>query len=160
MLGVSRKFEMQADQLGIQYTWNSDYDPNSFIKFFDKMATHEGYVNSVSWFHTHPPFYERIIHAMRVIMFLPKKKHYIVNTQAFMKMKKELKKVTEQTHKKAKNAPTLEPGKNVKSCAAPKKFEFKPNQPIEDLCRSPNLVKAKKGRAKKIYRGREHTPGR
>jgi len=143
MLGVSRKFEMQADQLGIQYAWNSDYDPYGFIKFFDKMATNEGYVNGVSWFHTHPPFYQRMVHAMQVIMFLPKKSHYIVNTTAFMKMKKELKKVTAKANKKAKNAPSLELGGNARGCAPPKKFEFKPNQPIEDLCHSPKLVTGK-----------------
>lgn len=143
MLGVSRKFELQADQLGIQYAWNSDYDPQGFIKFFDKMATNEGYVNGVSWFHTHPPFYTRMVDAEREIMFLPKKKHYIVNTQAFKKMKKELKKVTAKANQKEKNAPSLEPGKNVKGCAPPRKFEFKPNKPIEDLCQSPNLVTAK-----------------
>ena len=143
MLGVSRGFELQADQLGIQYAWNSGYDPQGFIKFFDKMATKEGYVNGVSWFHTHPPFYQRMVDAEREIMFLPKKKHYIVNTKAFMEMKKELKKITAKANKKEKNAPTLEPGKNVRGCAPPKKFEFSPNKPIEDLCQSPNLVKVK-----------------
>jgi Peptidase family M48 len=140
MLGVSREYELQADQLGIQYAWNSDYDPQGFIKFFDKMATKEGYVNGVSWFHTHPPFYTRMVDAEREIMFLPKKFHYIVNTQAFMQMKEELKKVTQKANEKEKNAPTLEPGKNVKGCAPPKKFEFKPDEPIEDLCRSPKMV--------------------
>ena len=143
MLGVSRNFELQADQLGIQYAWNSDYDPQGFINFFDKMATNEGYVNGVSWFHTHPPFYTRMVDAEREIMFLPKKKHYIVNTQAFMKMKKELKKVTAKANKKEKNAPTLELGKNVQGCTPPREFEFKPNKPIEDLCQSPQLVTAK-----------------
>ncbi len=144
MLGVSRKFEMQADQLGIQYAWNSDYDPYGFIKFFDKMATKEGYVNSVSWFHTHPPFYQRMVHAMKVIVFLPKKSHYVVNTTAFMKMKKELRKISRKANQKEKNAPSLEMGMNIKRCAAPKKFEFKPNEPIEDACRSPRIVTGEK----------------
>jgi Zn-dependent protease with chaperone function len=45
LLGVSRDFEQQADQLGIQYAWNAGYDPTGFVRFFDKMATKEGYVN-------------------------------------------------------------------------------------------------------------------
>ncbi|HZT68378.1 MAG TPA: M48 family metallopeptidase [Terriglobia bacterium] len=144
MLGVSREFELQADQLGIQYAWNSDYDPQGFIKFFDKMATKEGYVNGVSWFHTHPPFYTRMVDAEREIMFLPKKEHYIVNTKAFMEMKKELKKVSAEANRREKNAPTLELTKNVKGCAPPRKFEFKPDEPIETLCQSPNLVTGEK----------------
>ncbi|MEJ2006537.1 MAG: M48 family metalloprotease [Acidobacteriota bacterium] len=155
MLGVSREYELQADQLGMQYAWNSDYDPQGFIKFFDKMATHEGYINGVSWFHTHPPFYTRMVDAEREIMFLPRKPHYIVNTTAFMKMKRELKKVTQKSRKKEKNRPSLEPGKNVQGCAPPRKFEFKSNEPIENLCQSPNLVQAKQTPGKNIYRGQE-----
>jgi len=153
MLGVSREFELQADQLGIQYAWNSGYDPQGFIKFFDKMATKEGYVNGVSWFHTHPPFYTRMVDAEREIMFLPRKEHYIVNTKAFMNMKKELKKVTEEANRKEKNAPTLELGKNVKGCAPPKKFEFKPDESIEELCQSPNLVTGGKSGETEIQTG-------
>jgi hydrogenase expression/formation protein HypD len=35
---------------------NAGYDPSGFIRFFDKIATKEGYVNGVSWFRTHPAF--------------------------------------------------------------------------------------------------------
>ena len=42
LLGVSREYELEADQLGIQYTWNTGYDPSGFVRFFDKMATQEG----------------------------------------------------------------------------------------------------------------------
>jgi len=31
LLGVTRKSEAEADQLGTQYLWNTDYDPNAFI---------------------------------------------------------------------------------------------------------------------------------
>lgn len=157
MLGVSREYELEADQLGIQYAWNSDYDPQGFIKFFDKMATKEGYVNGVSWFNTHPPFYTRMVDAEREIMFLPRKSRYIVNTQAFMNMKKELQKVTEKANEKEKNAPTLEPGKNVKGCAPPKKFEFKPGETIENLCQSPQWVTAP-GNPENVTRQPEGSP--
>jgi len=52
LLGVSRDYELEADQLGVQYAWNAGYDPTGFIRFFDKMATKKGYVNGVSWFRT------------------------------------------------------------------------------------------------------------
>lgn len=39
LLGVSRDYELEADQLGVQYAWSAGYDPTGFIRFFDKMAT-------------------------------------------------------------------------------------------------------------------------
>jgi predicted Zn-dependent protease len=33
LLGVSREFELEADQLGVQYAWNAGYDPSGFIRF-------------------------------------------------------------------------------------------------------------------------------
>ncbi len=140
LLGVSREYELQADQLGIQYTWNSDYDPTGFIRFFDKIATKVGYVNGVSWFRTHPPFYPRMVDSEQEIMFLPKKSHYIVNTQAFREMKEELKNVRKEAVKEEKNKPTLYDYGKAEGCPTPKKFEFKPDEPIETLCQSPKLV--------------------
>lgn len=147
LLGVSRKFELQADQLGMQYAWNSDYDPEGFIKFFDKMATNKGYVNGVGWFYTHPPFYKRMRDAMREIMFLPKKKHYIVNTTAFMKMKKELKKVNAVAKIKSKHHPTLK--LHAQGCPAVHKLQYKPGEPINTLCHLPT-AKAEKKKAQGI----------
>ncbi|HET7100335.1 MAG TPA: M48 family metalloprotease, partial [Terriglobia bacterium] len=132
LLGVSRDYELQADQLGIQYTWNTGYDPTGFIRFFDKMATHVGYVEGAGWFRDHPPFYTRMVDAMREIKFLPKKPHYMVTTTAFRKMKKELKKVTKKAEAKAKNAPSLYG--NEKGCAKVQGAEYKPGQPIEKVC--------------------------
>ena len=78
LLGVSRDYELEADQLGMQYAWNSSYDPSGFIRFFDKIATREGYVNGASWFCTHPPFYQGMVDARREIMFMPAKPDLIV----------------------------------------------------------------------------------
>ena len=39
LLGVSRDYELEADQLGVQYAWNAGYDPSGFVRFFDKMET-------------------------------------------------------------------------------------------------------------------------
>ncbi len=140
LLGVSREYELQADQLGVQYTWNADYDPSGFIRFFDKIATKVGYVNGASWFRTHPPFYTRMVDTEREIMFLPKKSHLIVNTEGFRKMKKELKSVKKEAEKEEKNKPTLYDYAKAEGCPTPKQFEFKPNEQIETLCQSPKLV--------------------
>ena len=73
--------------------------------------------------------------AMREIMFLPKKKRYIENTTAFMKMKKELVKVSAKAKKKAKNRPSL--FQHAQGCPASHKLEYKPGEPIETLCHLP-----------------------
>ena len=140
LLGVSREYELQADQLGVQYTWNAGYDPTGFIRFFDKIATKKGYVEGVSWFRTHPPFYTRMVDTEREIMFLPKKPNYVVTTDAFRQMKKALTKVEQEATKDEKNKPSLYDFAKDEGCPAPKKFEFEPNQPIEKLCQSPKLV--------------------
>ena len=88
LLGVSREYELEADQLGVQYAWNSGYDPTGFTRFFDKMATKQGYVNGVSWFRTHPPFYQRMVETQREIMFLPGKEDLITQSSAFEEMKR------------------------------------------------------------------------
>jgi Zn-dependent protease with chaperone function len=134
LLGVSRAYELQADQLGIQYAWNAGYDPTGFIRFFDKMATQEGYVQGVSWFRDHPPFYERMVDSEREILFLPKKPSYVVQTSAFEKMKQELAPVVAKAKKVQLNKPSLlekEPG-----CTVPAKIQYKPGENVDDLCGS------------------------
>ncbi len=135
LLGVSREYELQADKLGIEYAWNAGYDPSGFIRFFDKMATKEGYVNGIAWFHDHPPFYERMVDAERQIMFLPKKNDLIENTPAFGKMKDALKTYIAE-HKK-ENQPVSAKIAQEQGCPAPTKYEYKPGQPIETLCNLP-----------------------
>ncbi|HET9179827.1 MAG TPA: M48 family metalloprotease [Terriglobia bacterium] len=133
LLGVSRDYELEADQLGVQYAWNAGYDPSGFTRFFDKMATRAGYVNSVSWFRTHPPFYQRMVDTQREIAFLPKKESLILQTTAFENMKKALKPVAAEAEKEEVGKPSLRITRE-QGCAPPQKLEYKPNQPIEDLC--------------------------
>jgi predicted Zn-dependent protease len=132
LLGVSRDFELQADQLGIQHTWNSGYDPTGFVRFFDKMATTKGYVEGASWFYDHPPFFERMVEAEREITFLPKKDAVVLQTSEFGEMKKALVKVTAKANDEEKNRPSL--FAQEKECPAPKKLEYEPGQPIEAVC--------------------------
>lgn len=132
LLGVSRDFELEADQLGVQYAWNAGYDPRGFIQFFDKMATKEGYANGASWFRTHPPFYRRMVESQREILFLGLKEQMIEQTSGFEQMKKDLHKVTAQALKEEKERPTLK-GRE-KECPPIKKLEYKPGQPIEAIC--------------------------
>ncbi len=133
LLGVSRDYELEADQLGVQYAWKAGYDPAGFLNFFDKMATRVGYVNGVSWFRTHPPFYQRMVDAEREIMFLPKQEKMTVQTPEFLEMKKELKPIVVQQEKEEKGKPSLLIQRE-EGCTPPPKIEYTPGQPIEQLC--------------------------
>ena len=136
LLGVSRDYEIEADQLGVQYAWNAGYDPGGFIRFFDKMATKKGYVNGVSWFRTHPPFYQRMVAAEREVAFLEPKPDAIVQTSAFEQMKKELAPIAAKAETEEAGKPSLLLTKE-EGCAPVDKIEYKPDQPIEELCATP-----------------------
>jgi Zn-dependent protease with chaperone function len=135
LLGVSRDYELEADQLGIQYAWKSGYDTSGFIRFFDKMATKEGYVNGASWFRSHPPFYERMVRSEREIMYLPRQEASVVNTTEFMTMKAALTKVSQKAEEESKERPTL--FSKEKGCPAPEKLLYEPDKPIETICSPP-----------------------
>jgi Zn-dependent protease with chaperone function len=133
LLGVSREYETEADQLGIQYAWKTGYDPNGFIRFFDKMASKEGNVIGASWFRTHPLFYDRMVRAKREITFLPKKEQTIVQTTEFEDMKRLLAvQVVKSNEKLDKRRPTLLVG-GEEGCVAPKKL-YKDTDLIESIC--------------------------
>jgi hypothetical protein len=139
LLGVSREYEMEADQLGIQYSWNAGYDPSGFIRFFDKIATSEGYVNGASWFRTHPPFYQRMVDTRREIMFLQAKPDVIVQTSAFEQMKQQLAPIAAAANKEEMGKPSLQITRE-QGCEPPKRLEYKPGQPIEELCSAPPRI--------------------
>ena len=138
LLGVSRDFEQQADQLGIQYAWKAGYDPTGFIRFFDKMATKEGYVNGVSWFRSHPPFYQRMVESQREITYLPKQTNPVANTPEFKAMKEALAKVTVKAEKESKEAPSLLAPEQA--CPPPSKLVYEADKPIETICGSPQTT--------------------
>lgn len=148
LLGVSRDYELEADQLGIQYAWKAGYDPSGFVRFFDKMATRMGYVNSVSWFRTHPPFYQRMVDSEREMMFLPSNSLAIVQSSAFEKMKKELAPITATAEREDVDKPSLLISRE-EGCEPPQKIEYQPGQPIEQLCAQPVPQAAQPGAAPK-----------
>jgi Zn-dependent protease with chaperone function len=132
LLGVSREYELEADQLGIQYAWNSGYDPTGFIRFSDKVASKVGYARGMSWFRTHPPFYERMVDGEREIMFLPKKQSYVTQSPEFEQMKKALAPVTAQSEKDRKDKPSLLMPE--KGCPEPQKADYKAGESIDKIC--------------------------
>lgn len=92
VLGITRKSEAEADQLGTQYLWNTGYDPNGFITFFEKLQAREKNKPGkfASFWRTHPPVDDRIVKVQEEISYLPVKDEYVVNTSEFDKVKARL----------------------------------------------------------------------
>ena len=107
LLGVSRDFEAEADQLGAQYAWQAGYDPKGFITFFDKMANEEGQVKSTSFFRTHPPFLERIVSTFSEITYLPPKKDLRADSSDFADAKKRAAELIKKREDEDRNKPSL-----------------------------------------------------
>ena len=85
-LKFSRGFEAQADWLGVQYMYKAGYDPNSYVKFFEKVQAMEkrkpGSVAKA--FSTHPPTADRISKSEdEISRILPAREQYITTTSEF-----------------------------------------------------------------------------
>jgi predicted Zn-dependent protease len=92
-LQFSRKFEAEADFLGLQYLYASGYDPVSFVDFFERLQAMEkrkpGSLASV--FRSHPMTDDRIESAQKEIeRILPAKAEYVVSGSEFLEVKDRL----------------------------------------------------------------------
>ena len=139
LLGKSREFELEADQLGVQYAWHAGYDPRGFSQFFDKMATEKGYVSGASWFRTHPPFYQRMVNTRREITFLTERREPIVETDEFEKVRAALKTMPlplERMDSRNRRQQTVMPVR-TEGCPAPRETQTATGgvQYLEDICR-------------------------
>jgi beta-barrel assembly-enhancing protease len=89
LLGITRESEKEADQLGIQYMWNTGYDPNAFVSFFEKLRAQEkekpGRLSG--WFRTHPYTDSRIAASIDEQRYLPEKANYIIDTSEFARVR-------------------------------------------------------------------------
>ncbi len=92
LMGITRESEREADQLGIQYLWNTGYDPNAFVSFFEKMQEQEKSEPGglAGWFRTHPSTDDRIAASLDEQRFLPEKDNYMVNTSEFDRIRARL----------------------------------------------------------------------
>ncbi len=92
LLGITRESEKEADQLGIQYLWNTGYDPNAFVTFFEKLQEQEKSKPGklAGFFRTHPYTENRIASSMDEQRYLPEKENYIVSTSEFDHVKSRL----------------------------------------------------------------------
>jgi beta-barrel assembly-enhancing protease len=92
LMGITRESEREADLLGIQYLWNTGYDPNAFVSFFEKLQEQEKSKPGrlAGFFRTHPSTDDRITASLDEQRYLPEKDNYIVNTSEFDRVKSRL----------------------------------------------------------------------
>lgn len=70
LLPFSRKHELEADRLGVQYMYRAGYDPNEALRFWSKMAS-QGGSKPPAWASTHPTDAQRIQQIREIIAQLP-----------------------------------------------------------------------------------------
>jgi len=92
-LKFSRNDEREADFLGLEYMYETGYDPESFITMFEKIRSEEkkqpGTIAKA--FETHPPTPDRIRATEKEIAnVLPPKPEYVLNTSEFDQIKARL----------------------------------------------------------------------
>lgn len=112
-LKFSRGFEEEADELGLQYLYNSGYDPVSFTYVFEKLMAQEkrkkGTLSKV--FSSHPPNESRIIRTQKIMSFFPPRSEYAMNRSEFDEVKARLKNIVgqkkKQDEKDREGKPTL-----------------------------------------------------
>jgi predicted Zn-dependent protease len=92
-LKFSRDAEREADLLGLQYDYASGYDPQAFVRFFEKLKAGEKQRQSMiaKAFRTHPMTGDRIRRAQQEIAtMLPPQAEYIEDTSEFQEIKNRL----------------------------------------------------------------------
>jgi beta-barrel assembly-enhancing protease len=98
-LKFSRDAEREADMLGIQYDYVSGYDPEEFVKLFEKLQTTEKKKKSLmaKAFATHPMTGDRIKRAQKEIQeYLPDRDDYVVDTSEFHEVQARVAELTDR----------------------------------------------------------------
>ena len=106
----SRKFEAEADFLGVQYMYKAGYDPQALTSFFEKVKAmetrHESPVAKA--FRTHPQTPDRIAKTQREIAtLLPPEAEYKLDSSEFEDIKDHLNKMEGELQLHNANRPTL-----------------------------------------------------
>ncbi len=89
-LKFSRDAEREADMLGIQYEYATGYDPQEFVKLFEKFKATEKKNKSLisKAFSTHPMTEDRIKRAQKEITdYLPDRSEYMVDSSEFQEVR-------------------------------------------------------------------------
>jgi predicted Zn-dependent protease len=89
-LKFSRDAEREADMLGLQYDYATGYDPQEFVKLFERMRKEEKEKKSflAKAFSTHPMTEDRIKRAQKEIeTYLPDRGEYVVDSSEFQQVR-------------------------------------------------------------------------
>jgi len=92
-LKFSRNAEREADLLGMEYQYATGYDPQEFVRFFERMKASEKQKQSllVKAFSTHPMTSDRVKRAQETIArYLPERDEYVIDTSEFESVKARL----------------------------------------------------------------------
>jgi len=91
-----------------------------------------------------------MVDVKREISFLPPKADLVVQTAAFEQMKKQLAAIRAAAEEQEEvGRPSLKMPQE-QGCRPPKKLEYTPQQPIEDLCSSPPRLRSARQRLAKL----------
>jgi beta-barrel assembly-enhancing protease len=106
----SRKFESEADFLGVEYMYKAGYDPQALTAFFEKVKGMEKRPENpvAKAFQTHPQTPDRIQKTQREIeTILPPEAEYRLDTSEFQEVKARLDKMEGGLRIQKPNRPTL-----------------------------------------------------
>jgi len=99
MLKFGRDAEREADLLGVQYEYASGYDPQEFVKLFEKIQVTEKKKKSLiaKAFATHPMTSDRIKRAQSEIdEYLPERDDYVIDTSDFQEVRQRVAELTDR----------------------------------------------------------------
>ena len=110
LLRFSRRFESEADFLGVQYMYHAGYDPQALPTFFERVRAMEGDKMSAvaKAFSTHPQTGDRIAKTQDEInSLLPPETEYKVDTSEFQDVKARIYKRENRMRIESSTHPTL-----------------------------------------------------
>ena len=111
-LQFSRKFESEADWLGLQYMYKAGYDPQAFIQFFEKLDALEKHKPGTlsKAFADHPQTPDRIEHSEdEIATIMPARPDYVVTTSEFDDVKARLARTRKQAQAQRQEATATSP---------------------------------------------------
>jgi predicted Zn-dependent protease len=98
----SRAFEAEADYLGLEYLYQTGYDPEALISFFEKLQAmeHDKPGALARAFASHPQTGDRVKKSQaEIARILPVRDQYVVTTSDFEVMKARLSEIEENRHR-------------------------------------------------------------
>ncbi len=105
----SRGFEKEADYLGVEYLYQSGYDPQAFISFFERVQARQTEKRGViaRMFSNHPQTVDRIHRAQaEIAKILPPRETYVITTSEFDEVKSRLVTLEDRLHSESEPART------------------------------------------------------